>query len=173
MATANGLTSVNQEWEGTIEGLQSQVKAAVLENSPCNVLSLGKLIKDRGYSFQWSPGKEPVLLDAKGHSIPLEVQNYVPVLPVSQVEHELDSGGRPPPDQVSSIEKEQTSGGRPPPDQKGMASSSSDKPQKSNNSRGRPLQDDDKTLHNLTHSPYDPKCKISVTTSRTLLDVVL
>ena len=133
MATANGITSVNKEWKGQISGIGDKITAAVLENSPCNVLSLGKLVMDRGYSFHWTQGKDPVLKDEKGKTVLLEVQRYVPVLPVSEHEPDENSGGRPPhQDNVRNHDR----GGRPLPD------------------------DNKKKIHNITHTPYDPNCKI-------------
>ena len=49
MATANGITTANTEWTGYVPGLQKNISASVLDNSPCNVLSLGKMCMEKGY----------------------------------------------------------------------------------------------------------------------------
>ena len=43
MATANGITVADEQLSVRVDGLDAAVDAIILDNSPCNVLSLGKL----------------------------------------------------------------------------------------------------------------------------------
>ena len=80
MATASGFTTAQKEWKGYVPGLKENVDAIVLENSPCNVLSLGKLCTTKGYFFAWDDGKLPTLRTRDGRNVALEVQSFVPAV---------------------------------------------------------------------------------------------
>ena len=80
VSTANGVTTAEQEWKGHVPMLEHSVDAIVLENSVCDVLSLGELCVDKGYSLTWNKGKLPTLTGRDGRRIPLEVHSYVPML---------------------------------------------------------------------------------------------
>ena len=51
MATANGVATVDEQLSFHIDGIGSTVDAVVLNNSSCNVLSLGKLCMEKGFGF--------------------------------------------------------------------------------------------------------------------------
>ena len=55
MATANGITTADEQLSVHVHGIDSTVDAVILNNSPCNVLSLGKLCMEKGFGFEWKP----------------------------------------------------------------------------------------------------------------------
>jgi hypothetical protein len=79
MATANGVATAEEQLSIHIEGIGS-VDAVVLNNSPCNVLSLGKLCMEKGFGFRWTSGQLPKLLLPDGTAKILTINQYVPVL---------------------------------------------------------------------------------------------
>ena len=52
MATANGITTAEEQLSVHVDGINSAVDAVILDNSPCNVLSLGKLCMEKGFGFE-------------------------------------------------------------------------------------------------------------------------
>ena len=80
MATANGITTADEQLSVHVNGINSAVDAVILDNSPCNVLSLGKLCMEKGFGFEWKPGEPPKLLLPNGTVRVLMVDQYVPVL---------------------------------------------------------------------------------------------
>ena len=80
MATANGITVAEEQLSVRVDGLDAAVDAVILGNSPCNVLSLGKLCMERGFGFEWKSGEPPKLIMPDGSARTLLVDQYVPVL---------------------------------------------------------------------------------------------
>ena len=80
MATANGVTVAEEKLSVRVDGLDTAVDAVILDNSPCNVLSLGKLCMERGFGFEWKSGEPPKLIMPDGSTRTLLVDQYVPVL---------------------------------------------------------------------------------------------
>ena len=105
MATANGITTADEQLSVHVNGINSAVDAVILDNSPCNVLSLGKPCMEKGFGFEWKPGEPPTLLLPDGSVRVLMVDQYVPVLASALVPEEakeadlqdqaapLDAGG--------------------------------------------------------------------------------
>ena len=58
MLTANGEVHTHEEAQVFVHDLNQFVTVQVLEETPA-VLSLGKLCKDHGYSYEWVSGQEP------------------------------------------------------------------------------------------------------------------
>lgn len=83
VATANGATSVEKSWAGHIGDLQCTIEAGVLENSSCSLLSMGRLVMHHGFDFEWKKGGTPILRSERGKIIQLDVDNFVPTLPIS------------------------------------------------------------------------------------------
>ena len=61
MATANGITTAEEQLSVHVDGINSAVDAVILDNSPCNVLSVGKPCMEKGFGFEWNPGEPPRL----------------------------------------------------------------------------------------------------------------
>ena len=55
-------------------------------------MSLGRMCMEDGWSFHWEPFGKPVFVDPSGRSHELEVEHYVPVLPVGSVSEPADTG---------------------------------------------------------------------------------
>ena len=81
MSKANGMTSANRIWTGQVGPIPDLIQAGVLENSPCNVLQMGKLMRNHGFSFEWKHGQKPRLVVATGQVIKMDVHNDVPFIP--------------------------------------------------------------------------------------------
>ena len=90
MATANGITTADEQVSVHVNGINSAVDAVILDNSPCNVLSLGKLCMEKGFGFEWKPGEPPKLLLPDGTVRVLMVDQYVPVLASALVSEETE-----------------------------------------------------------------------------------
>ena len=81
METANGSVVSEQTADVVIDALgKLSLETRVLESTP-NVLSIGRLVKDLGYSFRWNASEpdEPYLISKDGQVKVLKVENYVPV----------------------------------------------------------------------------------------------
>ena len=63
----------------------------VLEETP-NVLSLGKLVVEEGYSFEWSHGKPPNLKSPDGTEHVLVVLDMVPYIDVGMIQASKSRG---------------------------------------------------------------------------------
>ena len=79
LATANGVLTVKYQVNVMIESLGLVVSAIVMPNSP-SVLSLGRLVAEHGYAFEWGESEAPILSHKSGLKIPLQVDNLVPML---------------------------------------------------------------------------------------------
>ena len=90
MATANGITTADEQVSVHVNGNNSAVDAVILDNSPCNVLSLGKLCMEKGFGFEWKPGEPPKLFLPDGTVRVLMVDQYVPVLASALVSEETE-----------------------------------------------------------------------------------
>ena len=80
MATVNGITVAEEQLSIRVDGLGEDVDAIILDNSPCNILSLGKLCMERGFGFDWKPGEPPRLIMPDGSVRVLLVEQYVPII---------------------------------------------------------------------------------------------
>ena len=85
LATANGRVDADVEAEASVGRLQSSIRALVLDKTP-NVLSMGRLVRDQGYSLQWRADdvEHPRLISPLGRVVKLQVINDVPVLPAAE-----------------------------------------------------------------------------------------
>ena len=62
---ANGPTEANQEVPMYVDSCGAQTHALVMDDSP-SVLPLGKLIQEKGFSFEWKYGRQPVPRNPNG-----------------------------------------------------------------------------------------------------------
>ncbi len=74
MASANGITVADEQLSIRVDGLGADVDAVILDNSPCNILSLGELLMEQGFGFEWKPGEPPrlIMLDGSVHILLVE-----------------------------------------------------------------------------------------------------
>ena len=77
-----------------------------MEDSP-SILSLGKLVQEKGFSFEWKAGCRPLLTNSAGEEITVDVHDNVPIIaspviscPVPGTEVEKSSGSNAVPDTV-------------------------------------------------------------------------
>ena len=63
-----------------------------MESSPA-VLSLGKLVQEKGFSFEWKPGRPPSLQNDKGQHIKVEVKDLVPMIASPVLSCPVQQGG--------------------------------------------------------------------------------
>ena len=87
MNTANGTITVDEE--NTLATPSCNVNALVLPNSP-NVLSLGRLCMEGGYSFVWNAGEAPTLQYNGGEVQRLNVDRFVPTMIATSSDEEAD-----------------------------------------------------------------------------------
>ena len=79
LLTANGPTKADQEVSLYVDSCGANTQALVMDDSPY-VLSLGKLVQDMKFSFEWKRGRPPVLISPNGRNIPIEVRDYIPMV---------------------------------------------------------------------------------------------
>ena len=80
LSTANGFVTSREEAPISIKLGGMSINARVLERTP-KVLSIGRLVQDKGWTFEWS-SKDPSvprLIEPNGDIHRLEVEGYVPV----------------------------------------------------------------------------------------------
>ena len=82
MQTANGDVTAHHELAVVIDRLDMDIHAIVMDDAP-TVLSLGKRCMEDGYEFHWKLYQAPVLIAPSGRRESLELENFVPVLPVT------------------------------------------------------------------------------------------
>ena len=82
LETANGTTTARTAAVLRLDNLGTGVHALMLEDRP-SVLPLGRLCMVAGYGFEWEAGHDPYLICPDGRRIRLDLDNLVPVLPVS------------------------------------------------------------------------------------------
>ena len=88
MATANGAVASKAVVDIQLDGLQGMcMEGRVLDNTP-NVLSIGRLVSEKGYSFRWeaSDPEGPTLVSPSGQITLLTVVNFVPVIAAPVIE---------------------------------------------------------------------------------------
>ena len=76
--TANGEVHTHEEVQVFVHDLNQFVTVQSLEETPAP-LSLGKLCKDHGYSYEWVSGHEP-RLTKNGKSTICKTDNFVPLV---------------------------------------------------------------------------------------------
>ena len=79
LATANGVTSVDDEIALRVEALDETIKPFVLESTP-SVLTVGWRCMELGYEFRWPARSAPIFTCPDGRIITLDVEDYVPYL---------------------------------------------------------------------------------------------
>ena len=79
LATANGVTSVDEEIALRVEALDETIKPFVLESTP-SVLTVGWRCMELGYEFRWPARSAPTFTCPDGRIITLDVEDYVPYL---------------------------------------------------------------------------------------------
>merc|ERR1712155_243491 len=80
LLTANGPITVDHYVTSWCPALKTYVDVLVLENSP-ELLSLGKLCRDKGFNFHWDGYKrKPRMWDGQGREIRVSVRNNVPYI---------------------------------------------------------------------------------------------
>ena len=78
MVTANGEVQRNQETQVYVHDLHIFVTVQLLKDTPA-ILSLGKLCKEHGYTYEWSSGREP-RLTKNGKLTFCKTKNFVPLV---------------------------------------------------------------------------------------------
>ena len=81
-----------------------QFESIVLEDTP-NVISLGKLVVEEGYSFRWSHGKPPCLKSPERTVFVLDVVDTVPYIDVSKIQS-IDIEGKTGSGATSTVKKD-------------------------------------------------------------------
>ena len=76
--TANGEVQTHEEAQVFVHDLNLFVTVQLLDQTPA-VLSLGKLCKDHGYSYEWVSGQKPQLTK-DGKTIICKTDNFVPLV---------------------------------------------------------------------------------------------
>ena len=76
--TGDGEAHTHEDAQEFVHDLNQFVTVQLLEETPA-ILSLGKLCKDHGYSFEWVSGQEP-RLTREGKSIICKTDNFVPLV---------------------------------------------------------------------------------------------
>ena len=76
--TANGEVQTHEEATVYVKELDVLLTMKVLENAPA-VLSLGKLCDENGYSYEWTNGQKPHLIE-DGIRIQCNTENFVPIV---------------------------------------------------------------------------------------------
>ena len=76
--TASGEVQTHEEAIVYVKELDTFLNLKVLENTP-EVLSLGKLCDENGYSYEWINGQKPHLIE-NGIRIPCNTENFVPIV---------------------------------------------------------------------------------------------
>ncbi|MCP4838943.1 MAG: hypothetical protein GY894_06235, partial [Planctomycetes bacterium] len=65
LATANGVTVVDKFVHAAVNSIQTTVDAIVMDKCP-DVLSVGRLVMEDGFSFVWEPKRNPILKGPDG-----------------------------------------------------------------------------------------------------------
>ena len=138
--TANGPTCAEEQVSVRIGSCDSTAKVFVMDNSLA-VLSLGKLVQEKGFSFEWKPGCPPSLRNDKGKYIHVEVKDLVPVLASPVVSCPVQEGGA-----SSSSDGPPMRGANP--------------PAQTWRNPGKPTESTLDPSHYLTHVPKDSRCEI-------------
>ena len=86
--TAGGLITINEEIKVQFQALGAAaepLQATVNPGSNMNLLSLGKMVLQEGFSFCWENGKQPHLVTPDGKHLWLEIDNNCPVLTTGEM----------------------------------------------------------------------------------------
>ena len=79
--TANGLTNASEQVAFDVPSLNGKVQPYLLNSTPA-VLSIGRRCAEDGFGFYWPPRGTPVLETPDGQRLKLEVEGYIPYLPM-------------------------------------------------------------------------------------------
>ena len=80
LQTANGIVSADKRVHVDIPSLGVSVNPILLE-STCDVVSMGRLVMEKGFTYHWQPGELPYFKNKEGQIIVCSVRGYVPVIP--------------------------------------------------------------------------------------------
>ncbi len=147
MLTANGKIVADQEATVHVDRLGTETNAVVLDDCP-SVLSLGRKCVAEKFGFYWNPYQKPSLVLPSGKSITLDVDHYVPVLPVTgpvTTEGLRETSANP----GSSTPLSQDSGCTDGPGETSAESTTK-------KDKNQDISDD----HWLTHTPPDSRCPV-------------
>jgi len=89
LTTANGKLESESAVFKPVEGL-GEIEFRILKSTP-NVLSVGRLIREKKMTFYWTYDQEPYFILPTGQQIKLEVRNDVPIFKESKVKEIMDS----------------------------------------------------------------------------------
>eukprot|EP00435_Cladocopium_sp_Y103_P045227 s435_g12.t3 len=81
--TANGVTSSTKRSDIDFKTFDEPAQMHVLDDTP-SVLSMAKRCLHLGYSFIWSTGKDPYMIDSNGNVIEMTVKDYIPYVNLDQ-----------------------------------------------------------------------------------------
>ena len=84
-STANGKTTARRCLQCYCEQLEGPVDPFVLTQTP-HVLTIGKRVMERGYSFMWRSCSTPLLITPSGSQIPLIVNGNVPYMATGEAD---------------------------------------------------------------------------------------
>ena len=77
LTTANGLIEVKTQVPMTVSGLDVNVHALLLDNSP-EALCMGRLVEEHEYSFIWVHGRRPYFIKPDGSVVWLKTRYKCP-----------------------------------------------------------------------------------------------
>ena len=80
LQTANGIISADKRVNIDIPSLGVTVDPILLD-STCDVVSMGRLVMEKGFTYHWQPGEQPYFKNKDGQVIECSVRGYVPVIP--------------------------------------------------------------------------------------------
>ena len=79
LATANGVIRAETMVDRQIDSLGTRAEALVLDKT-VNALSVGRLVKEKLYSFHWPAGEDAYLVDQTGNKTVCDTKGFVPIL---------------------------------------------------------------------------------------------
>ena len=138
LQTAGGKVRADKAAVVEVERLGKKTEVIVLDDCP-SVLSLGRMCMEEGYSFHWDAFGRPCLVSPPGCTTELEVENFVPMLPIASVPGDMGTGVT-----LSSNTRSDAGSGETPTDGNQKPSLSGQLPPE----------------HMLTHNPPDSRCPV-------------
>ena len=155
LLTANGPTHAYKEVLVDIQSCDASTYALVMENSP-SVLSLGKLIEEKGFSFEWKFGSHPILVNPDGAIINIEVHDYVPMIAATALSCPVNQYGGI---SSSSVDAQAATTAEEMPHNTATAPAGSTGDRLRNAGDAR-IRKSLSPVHNIIHFPKDSRCDI-------------
>ena len=92
LRTAGGEVRADKAAVVEVERQCMKTEVTVLDDCP-SVLRLGRMCMEEGYSFHWDAFGRPCLVSPSGCTTELDVENFVPVLPIAAEPGDTGTGG--------------------------------------------------------------------------------